>query len=135
LRDDATAAMQEGRGMNWGMFLKIGLAAVLVLLVNPAAGQNEKILSGERACKAAVRERLGRMRVNPNDVRSISIATRRRPSRHGGSKKGLGRSSSTSDGFDGWVRLKSCSGHIVVNLDRECRVKRVWSKGDCKAPK
>lgn len=118
--------------MNWGTFLKTGLAAGLILFVNPAAGQNEKVLSGERACKAAVEERLGRMGVNPNDVRSISIATRRRPSRRGGSKKGLGRSSSASDGFDGWVRLKTCSGHVVVDLDRECRVKRVYSRGDCK---
>ena len=117
--------------MNWGMYLKIGLVALLVSIVTPAAAQNEKVIGGERACTAAVKERLGRMGVNSNDVRSISIATRRRPSR-GGSKKGLGRSSSTSDGFDGWVRLKSCSGHLVVNLDRECRAKRVYSRGDCK---
>jgi hypothetical protein len=124
--------MEEGRGMNWRMFLKIGLAALAVSFVTPAAGQNEKVLSGERACAAAVRERLTRMGIGSNTVRSISIATRRRPSR-GGSKKGLGRSSSTSEGFDGWVRLKTCSGHLVVNLDRECRVKRVYSRGDCKA--
>ena len=109
--------------MNWGMSRKVGLAALLVLFVNPAAGQNEKILSGERACKAAVRERLGRMRVNPNDIRSISIAARQRSNR---------RSRGPNDGFDGWVRLKSCSGHLVVNLDRECRVRRVYSRGDCK---
>ena len=117
--------------MNWGKFLKVGLAALLVFFVTPAAAQNERVLSGERACAAAVRDRLGRMGVNSNDVRSISIAMRRRPSR-GGSKKGLGRSSSIGEGFDGWVRLKSCSGHLVVNLDRECRVKRVYGKGDCK---
>ena len=117
--------------MNWGVFLKVWLAALVVLFVTPAAAQNEKVLTGERACAAAVRERLSRMRVDPNDVRSISIATRRRPSR-GGSKKGLGRSSSTSEGYDGWVRLKSCSGHLVVNLDRECRAKRVYARGDCK---
>lgn len=109
--------------MNWGMFLKTGLAAGLVVFANPAAAQNEKILTGERACKAAVRERLGRMRVNPNDVRSINIAADRRSNR---------RSGSSHDGFHGWVRLKSCSGHIIMDLTRNCRVRRVWSKGDCK---
>ena len=117
--------------MNWGMFRKIGLAAGLVLFVTPAAGQNERVISGERACAAAVRERLSRMGIDPNTVRSISIATRRRATR-GGSKKGLGRSASVSEGFDGWVRLNTCSGHLVVNLDRECRAKKVYSRGDCK---
>ena len=112
--------------MNWGMFLKTGLAAGLVLFANPAVGQNEKVLSGERACKAAVRERLGRMRFNPNDIRSISIAARQRSNR---------RSRGPNDGFDGWVRLRSCSGHIVMSLNRECQVTRVFSKGDCKAQK
>ena len=110
--------------MNRVMFLKIGLAALSVLFVNPAAGQNEKVLTGERACKAAVRERLSRMRVDPNNVRNISIAARRRSNR---------RSRGPNDGFHGWVRLKSCSGHIVMDLTRECRVRRVYSKGDCKA--
>ena len=117
--------------MNWGMHLKIGLAALLVSIAMPAAAQKEKVIGGERACTAAVKERLSRMRVDPNDVRSISISTRRRATR-GGSKKGLGRSSSTSEGFDGWVRLKSCSGHLVVNLDRECRATRAYARGDCK---
>lgn len=117
--------------MNCCMFRKLGLAALLVLFVTPAAAQNEKVLSGERACKAAVRERLGRMQISSNDVRSISIAERRRATR-GGSKKGLGRSTSMGEGFDGWVRLKTCSGHLVVNLDRECRAKRVYARGDCK---
>ncbi len=123
--------MNEGRGMNRDVFLKIGLAALAVLISTPAAAQKEKVIGGQRECTAAVKERLSRMGVNPNDVRSISIATRRRATR-GGSKKGLGRSSATSEGFDGWVRLKSCSGHLVVNLDRECRATRAYARGDCK---
>ncbi len=115
--------------MNWRMFLRVGLAALVVLFVNPAAGQNEKVLSGERACTAAVRERLSRMGIDSNNVRSISIATRKRATR-GGSKRSRGPS--VSDGFDGWVRLRTCTGHLVVNLDRECRAKKVYGRGDCK---
>ncbi len=112
--------------MNRAIFLKIGLAALSVLFVNPAAGQNERVLTNERACKAAVRERLDRMGVSPNNVRSISFTISRRGNR---------RSGTSPKGYNGWVRLNSCSGHLVMDLDLQCRVKRVYTKGNCKAQK
>jgi hypothetical protein len=95
------------------------LAVVLAALVAPPA------LAAGDPCEAVVKERLARMNIDPGDVRSISIAARVRAQR---------RSGSSVSGFDAWVSLKSCRGSIVMSLSRECRIKRIYSKGDCKVP-
>jgi hypothetical protein len=35
-------------------------------------------------------------------------------------------------GVDGWVRLKSCSGWLVINMKPACYIKQTFTRGDCR---
>lgn len=110
--------------MIWGIIPRARLATAPALAVVLAALVAPPALAAGDPCEAVVSERLARMNIDPGDVRSISVAARIR-SRRGGS---------SVTGYDAWVSLESCRGSIVMSLSRECRIKRVYSKGDCKVP-
>ena len=42
-----------------------------------------------------------------------------------------GRSSSRATGHSLWVSLKSCSGHLVLEMGRACELRRTYLTGDC----
>ena len=117
---DHGSTLFNGAGRRTRLATAPALAVVLAALVAPPA------LAAGEPCEAVVRERLARMNIDPGDVRSISVAARVRAQR---------RSGSSVSGYDAWVSLESCRGSIVMNLSRECRIKQVYSKGDCKVPK
>ena len=35
-------------------------------------------------------------------------------------------------GVDGWVRLKSCSGWLIINMTPSCYIKQTYTRGDCR---
>jgi hypothetical protein len=35
-------------------------------------------------------------------------------------------------GVDGWVRLKSCSGWLVINMTPTCYINQTYTRGDCR---
>lgn len=35
-------------------------------------------------------------------------------------------------GVDAWVRLKSCSGWLVINMTPKCYVRQSYTRGDCR---
>lgn len=35
-------------------------------------------------------------------------------------------------GVRAWVRLKSCSGHLVIDMTRSCFVRQSYTRGDCR---
>lgn len=35
-------------------------------------------------------------------------------------------------GVDAWVRLKSCSGWLVINMRPTCYIKQTYTRGDCR---
>ena len=37
-------------------------------------------------------------------------------------------------GTDAWVRFHSCKGYLVIDLDSFCRVRQVYTRGQCKIP-
>jgi len=102
---------------------RAGLASRLTVFVVLAALVVPPALAADNACEAAVSERLARMNIDSGDVRSTGLAARI-GTRRGGSVTG----------YDAWVNLKSCRGSIVLHLNRRCRVKDVYSKGECKFP-
>lgn len=34
-------------------------------------------------------------------------------------------------GVDAWIRLHSCSGFVVLNLNRACFLRQAYTRGDC----
>lgn len=121
--DAARGMMREGHDILRGWFRRVGLATIAALLIGLAILTAPPAFAAGNACEAAVNERLARMKVDPGDVRSTSIAARI-GNRRGGSVSG----------YDAWVALESCRGSIVLRLDRRCRVKEVYSRGACRFP-
>jgi hypothetical protein len=96
----------------------LALAAVLAALAAPPS------LAAGNACQAAVSEHLERMKIDTGDVRTISVSARTR-SRRGGNRV---------IGIDAWVSLESCRGSLVMRMSRSCRLKEVYSRGECRFP-
>ena len=44
------------------------------------------------------------------------------------------RGSNRTTGFEGWVRLNDCPRSLVVDMDTNCRVRQVYSRGMCNVP-
>lgn len=95
------------------------LAATLLLplaaLSNPAVAADP--------CEAAINQALQDSGVAASDVQSVTVKNRAR-----------GAKSPTNYGRAAWVRLNSCSGHVVVNMTRYCMVQDVYTTGDCRLP-
>ncbi len=77
-------------------------------------------------CEAEVDQRLNRIDVDRADIEKI-FYTRQF---HGGGRKDRTR----VVGTDAWVRFHSCKGSLVIDLDRYCRVRQVYTRGQCKIP-
>lgn len=41
------------------------------------------------------------------------------------------RAGSDVAGIDAWVRLKSCSGWLVINMSPSCFIRQSYTRGDC----
>ena len=69
-------------------------------------------------------QELSRVQIDQADVKSIEYAWRRR----------LGRRGSRIIGVDAWIRLETCDGSVVINMDRFCRVRQIYSRDGCQLP-
>ncbi len=95
--------------------LGIGVAVALVLLaVLPAE-------AAQSYCKATVSEHLDRLNVDPSDIRGIYYDVQRN----------RGRNSDRVVNILAWVSLRSCNGSLVIDLSPRCRVRQVYSRGEC----
>jgi hypothetical protein len=45
-----------------------------------------------------------------------------------------GRGTTRITGSSLWVRLKSCRGHLVLDMDRSCRLIHSYTTGECARP-
>ena len=75
-------------------------------------------------CDKAVEQRLAELGLGDDVVRSIYISPRVISGRRG----------DRVAGYDAWVRLAGCSGALVFTLDRHCRERQVYTRGDCRVP-
>ncbi len=75
-------------------------------------------------CERTVAERLDRLNVDRSDVRSIFYEVRRQAGRD------------TTRVFDilAWVSFHSCKGNLVIQMDRHCHVRQVYTRGECEVP-
>lgn len=74
-------------------------------------------------CEKTVAERLQRLKVDPADVKSVFYDAQRNTS----------EKSDRVVGILAWVRLETCEGHLVIELDRHCRIRQVYGRGECSA--
>ena len=95
--------------------LKVGVTLALVLLSGTPAE------AARTYCEATVSERLGRLNVDPADVRGIFYDVQRQG----------GRDNDRVRRILAWVSLQSCKGRLVIELDRHCRVRQVYGRGEC----
>ena len=98
-------------------FTIASLSMVLILLFWPFA-------HGASPCETAVTERLSQLDIDMADVRNIFYT---RQIRHG-------RNQERVIGFDAWVNFHSCKGSLVIDMDRYCRVRQVYTRYECKVP-
>ncbi len=95
--------------------LKVGVALALVLLSALPAE------AAQRYCEATVSERLGRLNVDPSDIREIYYEAQRH----------IGRNVDLVVGILAWVSLRSCRGNLVIDMSRHCTVRQVYGRGEC----
>ncbi len=95
--------------------LKVGVALALVRLSALPAEATQ------RYCEATVSERLGRLNVDPSDIREIYYEAQRH----------IGRNVDRVVGILAWVSLRSCRGNLVIDMSRHCTVRQVYGRGEC----
>ncbi len=98
----------------------VSLMALAVLLAVPADAS-----SRQGRCEPVVEQEVSRLQVDPGRVGAISIQVRRHENRQGNSR---------IQGVLGWVELTDCAGRLVVDMARNCRVKQVYTRGECTVP-
>ena len=75
-------------------------------------------------CERTVAERLDRLNVERSEVRGIFYDAQR----HGG------RDNDRVVRILAWVSLQSCKGNLVIDMDRDCRVRQVYTRYECEVP-
>lgn len=77
-------------------------------------------------CDAAVDRRLERLDINRGDVKKITYMSQIQTTGKNGDTK--------ERGVDAYVRLHSCRGSLVIDMDEMCHVRQVYTRGKCDIP-
>ncbi|HMA15444.1 MAG TPA: hypothetical protein VKP12_11695 [Kiloniellaceae bacterium] len=83
--------------------------------------QNLQAESGR--CADTVEARLAELPLAPGDVKSVRIVEKVNLDDEFGPE---------ILGVEGWVRLNSCSGWLVVNMRASCYILETYTRGDCR---
>ena len=76
-------------------------------------------------CESVVDQQLDRLNVDRADIEKLFYTRQYR----------TGRGDETVVvGTDAWVQFHSCKGYLVISLDYFCRVRQVYTRGQCKIP-
>jgi len=99
----------------------VGVAALTLAMMvgaRPAAAQS---YSGP--CAGTVAEKLAELGISQSDVGAAFSVDQRETTERG-----------RTVGYDVWVDLRSCPGVVVLNVDRACRVRSIYTRGGCSFP-
>jgi hypothetical protein len=91
------------------------LAAVGMLPTAPQAADTDR-------CAQKARIHMVELAIPRDDIESIRIIE----------SISLGNERGSDAGVDAWVRLKSCSGWLVINMSPACFVRQSYTRGDCR---
>ncbi len=75
-------------------------------------------------CESVVDQQLDRLNVDRAEIERLFYTQQYRRVR--GDERVVGT--------DAWVRFHSCKGYLVIDLDNFCRVRQVYTRGECKIP-
>jgi hypothetical protein len=101
------------------------LIVAALALVSTAGHQAYAQFSSRYAqCEPVVEEQLDRIQVDRSDIEKIFYTRQLR---------GSGENARVV-GVDGWVRFHSCKGYLVIDMNNQCRVRQVYTRGECKIP-
>ena len=93
--------------------LAFALAAGALQLTQPAFALD---------CRADAEAELKRLSIVTTEVADIDYVEKLNPTDRGPEVLGV----------RAWVRLKSCSGHLVIDMTRSCFVRQSYTRGDCR---
>ncbi len=94
--------------------------SVLVLTAAIALGLTAMPAKAEYHCEPTATERLNRLKVDPSDVRKIDWVEVIKP-----------RTDDYVERIDAWVSLRSCEGHVVMEITIHCYVRQIYGRGEC----
>lgn len=96
------------------------LAVLAVLAGSLTAGD---LQAQSKRCAGKIEARLAELPLAPGDAQSVRIVEKVNLDDEFGPE---------ILGVEGWVRLKSCSGWLVVNMRHTCYVLETYTLGDCR---
>ncbi len=115
---DGTTAQKALVNRRNGILLTITRRANIGLALTAALG-----LAGcggigglPQPCEPEARAHLSRLGVASDEITDITVRSDARS----------GRSSTRITTYAAWTRLKSCDGHLIVEMGRTCQVRRVY---------
>lgn len=74
-------------------------------------------------CQSTVEAEIDRLTINRADVTGITFDRKTRSS---------GNSDEVTVGINAWVKLNSCQGAVIVDLHTNCKVRQVYTRGQCR---
>lgn len=99
-------------------------AAVALFAATLGAAASASAQITDNRFENKTRAHLAQLGVEEGDVKSIQVVVRRRRNEQG----------PDIIGAEGWVRLNSCSGWLVVEMTRAAFVRQSYTRGDCSIP-
>jgi hypothetical protein len=98
--------------------LKAFAAVALASLVLSAAFPLQSSAAGQ--CQPQIDAALQQHGVATDEIESMKVV-----------KQSRGAKSANNFALDAWIRLKGCTGYLMVNMTRSCHVQQVYTSGDC----
>jgi hypothetical protein len=74
-------------------------------------------------CQSAVDAEIDRLAINRADIAGITFDRKTQSSGDGDNR---------TVGINAWVKLNSCKGSIVVDMRTNCKVRQVYTRGECR---
>ncbi len=93
------------------------LALMLALILAPATASAQMT----QACAPQAEEALENMPFGADAVSTVRLERMLNPAEQGPEFLGV----------RAWVRLKSCSGFLIIDMTRSCFVRQSYTRGDC----
>lgn len=98
--------------------------AVSLVMAGPAAAEGG-LLTTPGACSAAIDKKIADLSIARGDIDRIAISPR---------YSNQDDETNRLLGIDAWVYLKSCAGALVIDMERDCSLRQVYTRGRCTLP-
>ncbi|HEY9538434.1 MAG TPA: hypothetical protein VIS03_12665 [Kiloniellaceae bacterium] len=115
-------AMLRRRPAAFRTGLPVLAAAVLATVLATMASAPATAQPDTRLCNAEVESKLRELPLAEGDIKSVRVVE----------ETNLDEFGPPILGVEGWVRLNSCSGWLVINMRPTCYILQTYTRGDCR---